>query len=427
MSLSEATIPTYILPAEILSRVFRIAVASLPCVNQSKTRLVSHPLVVIPSVCVWWRQVALDTASLWTHIDVFEESFKLRIKVQVNKMMDRAILWSERARNLPIDLDFISDCSPVTRELPYNTKKLIMRGGSLNFLSDSHGHWLKQVIGFYGAGGRSEKLKAITLAEINPSPGAGSFKWCRYIPNTLTTLKLISNSRDINLDLDDLIELLSRTNNMRTLLLKNISPSINPNQNYPEVRLSNLEYLELFVFPSTVHKHLFRSITPGVCELDLRFNLPDINDAEYNHAALNFFRRSRIACLHMVCFTSATAPLLAQYLDYVPNLRTLRLNFIHNMKGDSLDALNVLGDGGYRARCPRLQTLCLLSANIAPQAQAQLMEIIKTHNLTELVFACGSCFVDESGKPSGADEILAWLQARVARVELKKGWDHFSN
>ncbi|KAG8785597.1 hypothetical protein FRC12_017383 [Ceratobasidium sp. 428] len=96
-------VPNNLLPTEILSQIFTIAVLSWSCVNVESTERKVHPLVVIPSVCATWRGLALSLGSLWCHVDADEEYIG---SDDSTLQLHRVELWLERAGEAPLNFHF---------------------------------------------------------------------------------------------------------------------------------------------------------------------------------------------------------------------------------------------------------------------------------------------------------------------------------
>ncbi|KAG8714856.1 hypothetical protein FRC09_017180, partial [Ceratobasidium sp. 395] len=108
---SATLVPINTLPLEIMSHIFLLLTSSATCVDDKRYRPAdkyyhehrfyrSHPLVVIPAVCSRWRRLAINTPSLWSHVDVDRQAKGKR----QGDVLPRTRLWLERARGAPISL-----------------------------------------------------------------------------------------------------------------------------------------------------------------------------------------------------------------------------------------------------------------------------------------------------------------------------------
>ncbi|KAG8725508.1 hypothetical protein FRC09_013747 [Ceratobasidium sp. 395] len=117
-------VPIHSLPPEVLSNIF--VVASPParlCVQDvvpdyvpPKPTCLDH----IMGVCAYWRQIAIDTSSLWSHIDLVAAGR------WTNRFMARAQYRLERAGDLPIELHIQDTSDPSRFGLgPENVQRLV--------------------------------------------------------------------------------------------------------------------------------------------------------------------------------------------------------------------------------------------------------------------------------------------------------------
>ncbi|KAG8724484.1 hypothetical protein FRC09_018086 [Ceratobasidium sp. 395] len=415
-NVSRKLVPINLLPVEVLSKVFMYTIPQRDCIDTIDVYPRLSPLIVIPSVCASWRQVALNTPSLWTHIDLFKEDHP--------STKNRITLWVQRARHAPVHLHFKSYRFFEDEELVSETKGILTRAESFVFSYSPEGY-IRDIFNHYDAGGRSDRLKLIAIGPVAwRNEDFGHFHWSSYVPHTLTTLKLVYTSDRITPTLDELMALLSRTPNLRTLALRDVRLTMNPSSTYPEISLPNLEYFESYPNNSprpsysNFTKHLMRSIVPGSRELEVWVDVGSFDDGEHDLELRRFLRRSRVTCWHTGYFKPGDEVRLSQYLDRLPELRFLSLDFNRDPSHDILDALIAPAEGpGYRARCPMLRTLRLSQGDINSQGQAQLKRVVDCHSITRLILGDSVRFVDEFGRRCDDKEILDWLHARVLAVE----------
>ncbi|ELU39677.1 glycoside hydrolase family 29 protein [Rhizoctonia solani AG-1 IA] len=101
--------PINILPREIMSRIFQLVVVGESCSQQKEVPYdpqstgvsISNYPGVLTHVCSLWRQIALSSSILWTHIDL---SLDPLVRVQLNY---RANIYASRAGQLPLYLHII--------------------------------------------------------------------------------------------------------------------------------------------------------------------------------------------------------------------------------------------------------------------------------------------------------------------------------
>ncbi|KAF8596132.1 hypothetical protein BDV93DRAFT_563618 [Ceratobasidium sp. AG-I] len=85
---------------EILSRVFVLAASDSWC-SFDDTTLGVDTLSAVTSVCTRWRQIAIGTRSLWSHIDLRKSNQR---KGRGRYVSNIAQLWLERTQGTPIEL-----------------------------------------------------------------------------------------------------------------------------------------------------------------------------------------------------------------------------------------------------------------------------------------------------------------------------------
>ncbi|KAG8795833.1 hypothetical protein FRC12_008986 [Ceratobasidium sp. 428] len=411
---SQSIVPINKLPAEILSRVFECVHSQQDCVDNINVDLRLSPLAVLPSVCASWRQVALDTPPLWTHLDFFGENGSYSTS--------RITLWLQRARHAPLHLHFKRYRFFEDEGLTTETGNMLSRAGSFTFESESSESLFKETLDLYNKNGRSDRLKAITIrTNYWHSEISEHFNWSCFVPSSLTTLKLFHSSNRITPSLDELMTLLSRTTNLRTLIVRAVSIISGQNKSYPEISLPNLEYFASYPTNSTrrdylgVTKRLLQSIIPGACELEAWIDMGLPADEEHDSAIRKFLERARVTRLHIGYFNHGDELRLARYLDYLPELQVLSMDFNGEQTSNILAALISLDEAqSYRPRCPKLHTLRLSEARIIPQSQDQLKKIVECHDLKRVVLGYGANFINEDGAYNNS---LEWIRGHVPNVE----------
>ena len=85
-------VPIDRLPPEILSRIFVILVRAsryASSMGDASYAWIDYPLQV-SSVCVRWRQIAINTPMLWSFLDIFRSGGSLRNLEYLNMCYDRS-------------------------------------------------------------------------------------------------------------------------------------------------------------------------------------------------------------------------------------------------------------------------------------------------------------------------------------------------
>ncbi|KAG8791612.1 hypothetical protein FRC12_008674 [Ceratobasidium sp. 428] len=413
-NISKTMIPINRLPGELLAHIFELVVSHQYTTKTAKANAQPNALATIPSVCHSWRQLAIRTPRLWTYIDLTGYNHPA-------SMLNRATLWSQRARDVPVHLRLTRFRFFEDQELPSELRNISTRAVSFIISPPTDEAYIRDFFNHYDLLGRSNTLQMITMWPTRGPKLSSHVDWSRFLPDTLTSLKLDHTSANITPTLDELMSLLSRTRNLHTLILRNVPVASGSRTSYPEIHLPHLEYLESYPHHATrpsysgVTKQLMQSIVPGPNDIEAWVEMGEPDDDEHDSAMHRFFTRSRVTRLHTGYFKPEDHLLLARYLDCLPELRFLSLDFDGKPTNNVLDALviPVVEGEGYSARCPKLQGLRLSEACIIQQSQAQLKRIIETHEMRSLIFGERAYFVDESGNPCDDSEIMDWLRERV--------------
>lgn len=111
-NLSKQLVPINSLPVEILSQIFQHATCTCPYELKYLSGVGPHIYPdALAGVCSIWRKIAVNSPSLWSHID-------LTISTAKNNNYYRcARIWSERAKNAPLELHIQSiDKAPAIAE-----------------------------------------------------------------------------------------------------------------------------------------------------------------------------------------------------------------------------------------------------------------------------------------------------------------------
>ncbi|KAG8755253.1 hypothetical protein FRC11_006159, partial [Ceratobasidium sp. 423] len=166
---SLANAPINTLPAEVLMYIFRLILSQRPCplrvINhwnpRSPARFPKYP-DILSHVCSRWRQIALASHELWSHIDI---ALSCSLSKRFHK---RAITYVARAYSMPLDIHFID---PGCVQQAYND-------GSEPYDSDEEiGEWVDSVYD-YNPG-------EFTFLDFSPEPrikSIGLLAQYRYHP-----------------------------------------------------------------------------------------------------------------------------------------------------------------------------------------------------------------------------------------------------
>ncbi|KAG8776975.1 hypothetical protein FRC12_000596 [Ceratobasidium sp. 428] len=86
--------PIHSLPSEILATIFSVSIGQYTRYDRSRAIKFGHASpTTISGVCSLWRRIALETRSLWSHIDI-------TVGGKWKPQFEHARLWSQRSRDL---------------------------------------------------------------------------------------------------------------------------------------------------------------------------------------------------------------------------------------------------------------------------------------------------------------------------------------
>ncbi|OJT15008.1 hypothetical protein TRAPUB_8451 [Trametes pubescens] len=218
------------LPPELLALIFGLIVGADPALN-------SH-LIRVTHVCRYWRDVALHTPALWSHIALMQpaaieaflsrsEALPLRISVNMNAKRGSATPKIMRHQALQMLLDEVA-CSRIL------SLKIVHLPGSDDF------YWVMHRIG--RASSQLETLSIERRRFLLPVPNNRSFKPAHFDVPRLRSLKLIGEIPP---------QFLTVPNALRTLALVRPSCDVSTVLNLLE-RIPALEHLTLCGLPPTI-------------------------------------------------------------------------------------------------------------------------------------------------------------------------------
>ncbi|QRV89183.1 F-box-like protein [Ceratobasidium sp. AG-Ba] len=224
MSSPNSLVPINSLPAEVLSHIMILVSALCLCLAEydRNVSLRIHPLAAIPLVCTHWRRLAIDTKSLWAHIDIEEAVISGGSGAS---LINRAILWQGWAHDIPVHLHFLflrgySGKGEFDEQL---LLRVLMKATSFTFFCSAEAHFLKFLsMGYYC--NYFAKLKTIRLEALyyHFSSGYDEY-WLRNIPKSLTTLELVDIPRRLAPTSIEWVEFFSGNRCLRHLRLHNVT------------------------------------------------------------------------------------------------------------------------------------------------------------------------------------------------------------
>ncbi|KAG8759912.1 hypothetical protein FRC12_009668 [Ceratobasidium sp. 428] len=327
---STTRMPINVLPPEVMSRIFEIVVSSSACTDDKIYLMTTslfghsyrfHPLASIPSVCTRWRQLAIGTPSLWSHVDI---QHYLKAKSDKN-VLPRTRFWLERARGAPLSLHIgtLYQDSGNGQELLSLLNPHIANISSLE-LSGYSGTYFWPILKLYARVCPLGSLARLALCGIKGLDDltASPFTWPTNALHGLTSLHIGDLSPTNCPSVDQLVNMFTNSPALHTLRLWSTSFAYIDGQNHPKVDLPCLRLLQLDDLLDPVLVALLSVLVPGPLELNVRLLLHSGAGGESRAAVLSFLKRTNIFCLGLKGEGSTQ---LAEQLSCVPKLRILEL------------------------------------------------------------------------------------------------------
>ncbi|QRV75812.1 pyrolysin [Ceratobasidium sp. AG-Ba] len=362
---SKSRTPINTLPSEVLAHIFAIVVSSSPCMIHSESQF--NMLEVIPQVCARWHHVAIDTPSLWGHIDI-PISRALRACASV---LGRARLSVNRSRGLPIQLH-ISNCFPRLREdillkifseLQPDAKFYT----SLELVGELSSSWGPRFMEFYSSPNASNSVTSLVL-RVN---GQSDYIRIPRIPLTRLLYLNLWSELHLPLDADDLAMMLRCSPELRTLSLVNLSiQPISREEEYdddgqrvdlsfPDIHLPSLRSLQLIGNTGEGLQALASALRPGAHELEVRLRIEEPDDPEEFSSICALLARSNIVAMTVHLFDCPSDYFMC-YMSAVPQLQYLILVARSVPVSEALE--NTLGSTYDQSppHTPLLESLCLI-------------------------------------------------------------------
>ncbi|CEL58361.1 hypothetical protein RSOLAG1IB_03107 [Rhizoctonia solani AG-1 IB] len=402
-----------ILPDEILGYIFELA--SVPCVRSNpKGRAQPHIIVcpeLLSSVSTRWRQVAANTCSLWTHLDLIPTSDPS------HKLYNRARIWLRRTKSAPLHVHIYQRNCAKREEVEQLTGflALLMRNlHTLHIEADCYTtEVFETVLGCCIELGRPGSIKSLILRRPNSGtpldhPGTHpaaeqlldnlqkqrSYKHMNQFLSSLRNLRLhnvcigqgMATLRELSelhleafparavLTISQLTATLRASPGIRSLKVGHTSmlDDLKRGEDCTEpIHLGKLECLSLLEAELPVLKWLLALIVPGKSPLSMSMKL-------YEQESIltelqSFFDRSTISTLYLDAGQQTWVPVL---FGYMPHLRSLAVRSYH-LSRNSFPKLSPEEVSSVRA--PRLECLYFMGCRVGMRP---LRNIIAAHSST---------------------------------------------
>ncbi|KAG9081711.1 hypothetical protein FS749_007455 [Ceratobasidium sp. UAMH 11750] len=255
--------------------------------------------------------------------------------------------------------------------------------------------------------------------EITQDTGAPHSPWPTTL-HGLVHLELVDFPQRFCPALEELASILSNSPGLQTLRLRIVEIAPSQHDHHPHIHLPHLRVLDISLRDNLALQKLLSVLMPGERELDVRIEMPGPDNHACSAAIHALFQRSYVVHFTAWSVLPNSSPQLAGYLDYLPKLRTFILD--GSWEGGpctSLAALMAGEQGNTRARCPNLQKLAILGAEIGSDAQKQLKLIASTYHLHELKFGQGTRIVSTSAGDLGQLGMLEWGKTIVCDYNFR--------
>ncbi|KAG8796314.1 hypothetical protein FRC12_000729 [Ceratobasidium sp. 428] len=406
---SAALVPINVLPLEILSRIFKFSASPSTCANRCGRISRQHSLVVIPSVCVQWREIALSTHSLWSNISVNED-------VSRKKSNTNAHQWTKlllhRSGSAPLSLHFHEDSAVPRPDVdrittflqPHirNVKSFVFDGSSSQFV--------QAILTLYSSHLPLTPLVTLAIVRIRAEPAGPKFTWPVNSLRGLCTLILSELPILLYPHMDEFAQILLYNPHLRYLRIRQKFPVLY-SDSLPRVHVPHLRDLELDIENNVGLGQQLSILEPGANGLNVTLSLSHSLDLKCSQEIEAFFGRANVTRLNICSISADHTAQLFNCLGSVPFLQILSLSCMGENGSASLGALLVTSnDGEALARFPSLQCLMISEMSID---QAQLKRIVDIYQLRSVTLGYEVAFqAGPKGSMNGKD-FLNWLRQRV--------------
>lgn len=363
---SSDVVPINCLPSEILMGIFHLVVGIRPCGvkhnSGAKITLPKYP-DFLSRVCTRWRQIVMDTPTLWSHIDLVpfssrSQGFEARAKAFItragNSLLDIHVYEPAFYEDFGTEsmLEFLVSIAPRIRSLEFVipdtsealdesvieccfenctpgtfTELSITDNGSTapNFLEAaddpddvSDSLWLNIPPDYL-----EELLLPVTVLRLD-----GVFlPWQHKLYHELVELRLTSTREPTLISEHELVGILLLSPRLRILYfgLTIISALPEDSHMFP-VRLNDLEVLDLTSLEYSQLGTFLRLLSPGSRSLRLSFDPYVVDDLPLcEDSVKDFFARSNVRELHLSDFSRGTYQRAGELISPISNLRVLAM------------------------------------------------------------------------------------------------------
>ncbi|QRV89233.1 pyrolysin [Ceratobasidium sp. AG-Ba] len=438
-NLSTSLVPIHRLPTEILSRIFLNCISITPCHppwgDYRKDGYLRDVLDIIPSVCRLWHDVAIETSSLWTHIDL---DTNVMISGQESRLLEYIRLRVKRAKGTPIHVHLpFGPSGALVDEDSYarlgsalqlqNTRIL-----SIDTMLDSQLDLARRLLGTEATRSTPSSLQYLRI-HLCPGETPDQLDWATYLFPGLVELDMYMIFGTALPPLSDFLACLAGTRCLRRLRLGGSNFSLGE-QEYPYVSLPSLEVLELGSLRPEVLLALSSAIKPGELELNITIDLCSRGINNDVNSVTTLLARSHVVSLWLKQARSNQIKIFRSYLASVPHVRALILEASRKGLPSLLDEFALWVTGDSRHRLPSLQSFGISSTMLRYSSVSQIEKVIAATNLRSICFL-GCTFTmafvqspllleeeDQVELEDMPESTKAWLEDTVGQVVLNDKW-----
>ncbi|KAF8606187.1 hypothetical protein BDV93DRAFT_604705 [Ceratobasidium sp. AG-I] len=339
--------PVYRLPSELLSQAFMILTQEwlyYHSIGDSSDGRTNYP-IMLSSVCVRWRQVAINTSSLWSHL-YFTPSLYTSNGLQL------ASIYLLRSSNLPLDV-YVGRCGPEStletigeqRASLLDSCAMRLKTFALTYMETTSSEAMLSTL-LRGAAGRIQKLALyapLVNTGIFASPSLPqeildrvlqplhslylqgvTLNWNTIACRNLVELQIIRLPQREYPNTLQFIEFLNANPAIRKLKLTFMSLFLPPEAKLPPITLPALQDLELDLNTPSM-RCFIKSLAPMPQPLSLKIRSYD--DALFHIDVVNFFcsffQQTRVVSL---CIVGQLWLPLSGVFAHLPHLQSLRIH-----------------------------------------------------------------------------------------------------
>ncbi|KAF8606190.1 hypothetical protein BDV93DRAFT_521039 [Ceratobasidium sp. AG-I] len=339
--------PVDILPSEVLSHIFSTLVQSwlyAYTIGDKSYGPINYPLL-LSSVCVRWRQVAITTPSLWSYLD-FDIAGYPSINLQYVKFC------YERSASAPLSVRFGRYDHECSLESIDDQLASLLGSYAARLESLAISYWrpkfVKEILAILFAQGTATRVRKLALHATSgekrmvadsslPQKAlynlleplhtlyleGVTFDWALIPCRNLVELQLVELAPNAVPSPSQLVHFLNANPAIRRLKIAGFDLAFYEH-NLPPIQLPELRNLELDVSPEFM-SWFFAQLVPGPHELDLQLKsyVSSTHRTQVVDTLRNFFRQARIVSLRI--WGSLWLP-FSSIVAHLPHLETLGIS-----------------------------------------------------------------------------------------------------